>query len=293
MEFRKLTLDCIGALKPYFLDNHCRICDCTVGGTFIWRDYHRTEYAIEDDVLYFMVSYPEPAFTPPRSTEIDKKAYERIIEHCSSAGKPVRLCSVSEGVLQGILEYFPKSKMHTDRSWSDYLYISGDITGLAGRKFSGQRNHINRFMKEYPGWAFERVTADKIPEIKNFFAKNAREDVKDSPAYIEGNIKSLEVLDNMDTYGLFGGVLYAEGEVVGVSFGEIVDDTLFVHTEKADTGYHGSYPMLVNQFAKMFVAENTEFINREEDDGVEGLRTSKLSYHPTALLHKYMVEIVP
>jgi hypothetical protein len=49
--------------------------------------------------------------------------------------------------------------------------------------------------------------------------------------------------------------------------------------------------MLVNQFAKMFAGEDIRYINREEDDGVEGLRTSKLSYHPACLLDKYVVEL--
>ena len=291
MEFNKLSLDSINILRPYFLDNQCRICDCTVGGTFIWRDYHKTEYAVEDGTLFLRVSYPEPAFTPPRGEGVSRESYKKIIEFCGATGAPVQLCAVSGPVMQGILKIFPDSQVRTNRDWSDYLYQSGDITGLAGRKFSGQRNHINRFMREYPSWSFERLTPDRIPAVKAFFENNAREIAKDSPAYIEGNRKALEVLDNMEEYRLFGGVLYVEGEIVGASFGETIDDTLFVHTEKADTAYQGSYPMLVNQFARMFVTDNIEFVNREEDDGVEGLRTSKMSYHPVRLLDKYMVEI--
>ena len=291
LEFSKLTLESINVLRPYFISNQCRICDCTVGGTFIWRDYHRTEYAVEDGTLYLRVSYPEPAFAPPRGAGVSKRSYERIIEQCRAEGRPVLLCAVSEAVLQGVLRIFPDARTRTDRDWSDYLYLSGDITGLAGRRFSGQRNHINRFLRERPEWSFERLTADRIPEVRAFFEKNAREDMKDSPAYVEGNSKALEVLDNLEAYGLFGGVLYVGGDVAGAAFGETVDDTLYVHTEKADTGFQGSYPMLVNQFAKMFAGEGIEFINREEDDGVEGLRTSKLSYHPAELLHKYTVEI--
>ena len=284
-------MDCINTLRPYFLDNQCRICDCTVGGTFIWRDYHNTEYAVEDDVLFLKVMYPDQAFAPPRGEEPDRESYERIVAYCDATGVQARFCSVSETVLQWLLEMFPGSSFQTDRSWSDYLYSARDLAGLEGRRYAGQRNHINRFTRENNTWSYERITSSNIHEIRAFYEKNAAEHLKHSAAYIEGNRKALEVMDNIGTYKLCGGALYVGGEVVGASFGEIVDDTLFVHIEKADTSYHGSYPMLVTQFARMFASDGIKFINREEDDGDEGLRKSKLSYHPIELLHKYSVEV--
>ena len=258
----------------------------------MWRDYHQTQYAVHDDgMLFFKVAYPEPAFTPARGCEPDIRSYERIIEYSVLNNMPARLCAVSETVLQSILEMFPGSIAHTDRNTSDYLYLSSDIVNLAGRKYSGQRNHINRFMREHQMWSFERMTMETLQAVKEFYIKFAEENIKDSLAYNEGNKKTQEVLDNIEAYGQQVGVLYVDGVVVGASFGETVDDTLFVHSEKADISYHGSYPMLVNQYAKMFVTDGIDFINREEDDGVEGLRTSKLSYHPIELLHKYTVEL--
>ena len=289
MEFKRITLENIGEIKPFFTENKNRICDCTVGGTFIWRDYHKSEYAIEDGVFYLKVAYPETAFAPPRGVGTGKGSYERIIEYCDTIGIPARLCAVSEPTLQGILELFPGSESRTDRSWTDYLYLSEDLINLAGRKYSGQRNHINRFTREHNEWSFDLITQSNVGEIRSFYKKYAMEHVKDAPAYIEGDRKAIEVLDNLDAYGIFGGALRVSGEIVGVSFGETVGDTLFVHAEKADTAYSGSYPMLMNQFVRAFAGESVEYVNREEDDGDEGLRTSKLSYHPTALLHKYAV----
>lgn len=291
MEFSRLTLGCIGEIRRYFANNECRICDCTIGGTFMWRDFHHTEYAVEDEALYIKVAYPQIAFAPPRGAGAGREAYERIIGYCAEKGMPARLCSVSLTVLEDILDMFPGAKAATDRDCSDYIYLSESIATLAGRKLAGQRNHINRFVREHPDWTFERIDAGNLGDVRNFFERYAQEHIKDYPAYIEGNRKALEVLDNLDIYGQSGGVLRAGGRVVGASLGEVVGDTLFVHVEKADADCHGSYPMLMKQFAMMYASEGTAFINREEDDGVEGLRASKLSYHPIMLLDKYTVTL--
>lgn len=294
MNFEKLGLEHIELLRPYFVNNLCRICDCTIGGTFIWRDLFHTEFTIIDEILYLKVRYltGDIAFTPPRGEPCSEKdAYGRIVDYCRTLGCAPRLCAVSPHRLERIRELYPKAEETTDRAWSDYLYAADDIKNLPGRKYSGQRNHINRFLREYPDWKFEAIDGTNLSAVRSFFERYAKEHVKDYPAYDEGNIKTLEVLDNMEKYKLFGGVLRVDGQVVGASLGEIIGDTLFVHIEKSLTEYSGSYPMLVNQFAKMYATEGIMVINREEDDGVEGLRISKLSYHPIELLDKYVVEL--
>ena len=87
------------------------------------------------------------------------------------------------------------------------------------------------------------------------------------------------------------GVLMLDGAVLGFSIGEVVGDTLIIHTEKANTAYDGVYPTVVQSFAAMHAKNGVRFINREEDCGVIGLRTSKRSYHPLRMLNKYSVVI--
>ena len=100
-----------------------------------------------------------------------------------------------------------------------------------------------------------------------------------------------EVLDHFDEYAFLGGILRVDGAIVGISMGEIVRDTLYVHIEKADVRYSGVYQKLVNCFAREFVTDEVRYINREEDVGDPGLRKSKLSYHPVALQEKYTVRV--
>jgi hypothetical protein len=102
-----------------------------------------------------------------------------------------------------------------------------------------------------------------------------------------------ELLENYGQYGLFGGFLTVGGEIVSFSVGERVNDTVFVHVEKADIRYTGVYQVMVQEFLKHFAREGDLYVNREEDVGDEGLRKSKLSYHPAELLEKSVVRAFP
>jgi hypothetical protein len=148
LQFKPLTLEQIDLFRPYFKDRQCRICDCTVGGTFMWRDFFKTQYAIDEGVLYLKVRYYDgiTAFTVPLGGD-GPEAYQRIIDTCRAEEIPVILCMVTGRFLDVIKKLFPEASAHPERDWFDYLYESGDIKNLPGRKYSGQRNHINRFQR--------------------------------------------------------------------------------------------------------------------------------------------------
>ena len=101
----------------------------------------------------------------------------------------------------------------------------------------------------------------------------------------------LESIEKFKIYEQTGMALYADGYIIGFAIGEILNDTLFVHIEKADSEYRGAYQIIVNEFAKMHMNYNIEYINREDDAGDENLRISKMSYHPCEIIKKYTVEI--
>ena len=292
LDFHPLQLSDLPKLRKYFGQSSSRICDITPGTVFIWRDIYKTEWAVYEDALYFKVVYPGlgETFTLPLGGR-RREHYRQIAEYCCRRKMPIAFYPVPAEELETLQDFFPNSAAVADRDFFDYLYRAEDLKYFRGKKLSGQRNHINRFQKTYGSWSFRPIRPEDIPAVKAFLDRYAALWGKDSTTFHEDIAKTHEILDNYELYGLLGGMLMVEDQIVGFALGEVVGDTLYTHIEKADRGVLGCYQMLVSQFNQQFAVDGVDFINREDDTGDLGLRTSKLSYHPVALLEKYTVTV--
>ena len=293
LNFRPLRLKDFPHLRTYFTINPGRLCDSTPGSTFIWRDLYTVEYAEDNGSLYFKVTVPDMGETFPLPLGHDREEhYCKLADYCCASGIPISFYPVPREELPALQEHFPNTAAISNRDTADYLYRAEDLKYFKGKKLSGQRNHVNKFLKNYDGiWEFRPITDRDLPAVSSFLDHYAQRWNKPSPSFLEDIAKTREVLDNFHTYGLKGGMLLVEGRIAGFSLGEVIGDTLFTHIEKADRDYDGCYQMLVSQFAQTFATDGVEFINREDDTGDPGLRTSKLSYHPVALLEKFSVTV--
>ena len=293
LNFQPLTLQEIDLLRPYFRCHPSRICDSTIGGTFLWRDYFRTEYAVTDGSLYLRSRMPETdeyIYSVPMDGDVPA-ALRALAAFCREQGHPLTLSTVSEEDLPAVLAIWPEAKVETTPEWADYLYLAEDIRELPGKKYATQRNHISKFNRLYPEWTYEPITADNLSAVQEFFGWFAEVNEKDSETYRQDEQKAAEVLENFTLYGFIGGAIRVEGQVVAMALGEVLCDTLYVHIEKADIRCHGAYQMIVREFARHACGEGVVYVNREDDAGDPGLRKSKLAWRPCGLLDKYLVHI--
>ena len=287
MNFKKVTLDDIDVLCDALRGYNGRICDISPGNFVFWRDYYDISFNLSSDglIIRFGDMDGEICYYCGTSDLLVK----RLIEH---EGGAVRLTCLCDEELEYFKERYTCSEILVSEDWNDYLYVAEDIVTLKGKRYSGQRNHINKFKRLYPDAIFKDIEKEDVEALKKFcygyfhVFGNEKDEVAD---YEEAHI--YEQLDSLERYRQLSGVLYCDGKVAGFSIGEVVGDTLIIHTEKANTAFDGVYPMIVQSFAKKHVSDKVKFINREEDCGVEGLRTSKRSYHPTQILNKYSVVV--
>ena len=296
--FKKLELKDIETVKSCFTLSKSRACDNTVGGTFIWRDFFGMEYAEDNKNFIFKGKFENntTVFAMPlgKNNKEITDSLKQIESYCTENGLPMIICLAVENDMEIIDSLYEKTEKTFESSRSDYLYKIKDLAALEGRKYSGQRNHINYFKRTYENHAIKQIKPETLPEVRGFFEKYVQKNeiyYKKSPVLSEEAIKIFEIFDNFELYGQTGIILYAGGDIIGFAIGETAGDTLFVHIEKADPDFRGAYQMLVNGFAKLYINENIEYINREDDAGDENLRISKMSYHPCDIIKKYTVKI--
>lgn len=292
MKFQQLTLNQVEIVREKFATLSSKTCDYTVGGMFMWRDFYKMEYHVDKDDIFIrqIDNFGNIFYALPMSNDIVGALQKLACEELAAGNNKLRFCTIPEEYLETITQLFGEFRIFEDMDFFDYLYRTLDIVELKGHKYSGQRNLINQFKRNINNWSFCPIDSENIRRVIEYYHNKCTDLTETSVFAQEENRMVRDVLVNMNIYGMLGGFLEANGEIVGFSLGEIINQTLYTHVERADRHVKGAYQMLVNQFANTFAKDKVDFINREEDMGNIGLRIAKEAYHPVCLLKKYTIE---
>lgn len=302
LQFNEIEMEDFPRLREYFEAQRFGLCDYSIGAIYMWKDYNKTKYCEHDGFLVMRFEWPSEKKTC-FSFPLDKgdKSREELIEflkvlreHALQDAGRFYMAAVPVQMKDFLEKEFKMKSAIAKRAWSDYVYRYEDLAEMKGRKYSGKRNHINSFIKNYPGYEVKPITKNDVPRVKaeyeRFFLQRFNDGGDDTLKAAESE-ETILLLEQMHTLGMTGIFIEAAGRIAGFSIGEIVGNMLMVHVEKALTEFSGIYTFVCREYARAAYREGLEYINREEDVGSEGLRKSKLSYHPVFLLEKYLVEI--
>ena len=84
MEFKKLEFSDLELIRGYYEEYTNRTCDRTIGGSFMWRDYFHTMYAlVEDTLIMKCIKDGETVFCFPMGKQVDI-ALSAIEKYCVS-----------------------------------------------------------------------------------------------------------------------------------------------------------------------------------------------------------------
>lgn len=174
------------------------------------------------------------------------------------------------------------------RNNCDYIYLRSDLQALHGKNLKAKRNHVNKFLSEYPNYIYKPLSPSLFNECLMLERKWRDSSEHENPAYADTVAAEQQVMENVfnnwDHLDAQGGCIFVDDTMVAFSYGAPVsNDTFDVCVEKADRDVDGAFN-IINQQLVMHLPEQYVYINREEDMGLTGLRKAKLSYHPHLLL---------
>ncbi|MGL4914197.1 MAG: DUF2156 domain-containing protein [Romboutsia sp.] len=298
MYFKDINIDSKKELQPYFDMVGYEACEYCFTTLYMWQHVYKTGYYIGDDFAVLVGEYEGDSFSilPLAKKENISKAIDFVIGYFQKENKKIYLRGITQEVKMILEKDYPdKFNYIEERDLFDYVYDAESLRTLAGRKNQKKRNHINSFLKDYEGRYEYRlldesdfgVCLDLLKEWSSIKESNDELDdgIDDELEGIKKIFKSYEIVkDKLKIAGIF-----IDGKLEAFTMGELLNPNMVViHIEKANPNIRGLYPFINQQFL-VSEFDKVEFVNREEDLGIPGLRKAKLSYHPLRFVEKYTV----
>jgi hypothetical protein len=286
--FNTLEIQHKEIFHQYFLQDPPQTSELTFTNLFMWRyHYHPIWSEIDDCLLIILI--PDgvlPFGLQPIGPGNKKEALEILCQKLGDLTHDAKICRVGEEFVE---KYVDRNQYDLifDRDNSDYVYRAEDLIKLSGRKYHKKKNHLNRFLKNYQ-YEYRDLDMDLVECFLEMQEKWCQlKECLDKPDLFSEDYAVHEALTHFEELDYQGIAILIESNVEAFSLGEALNsDTAVVHIEKANPAIPGLYNAINQLFCSKAWA-HMEYINREQDLGLEGLRKAKESYYPHHMANKY------
>lgn len=293
LEFKNITIDDKEIIERYTKQHNYFLCDYCFTDIFIWRYNYSTKYCIKDGFLFLKIKSREEKkemYLAPLGNGDLKKAVFSIIDYAKEKENSFTMLSIPEKIKDRLEKEMPGTFIFKEnRDNADYIYLTEELINLKGKKFHSKRNFINRFKEVYAGhWEFEFITEENARKVFDYQLKWYEENrsIKGGSLFSEINAIA-QALKNFKRLNLIGGLIRLDGKIIAFTIASKSHSDMYtIQIEKAEHSINGAYQIMNNEFARRCLA-GTQYVDREEDLGIEGLRKSKLSYKPAFMGTNY------
>lgn len=294
-EIKPVTLESKSIFDSYFKNGKFLNSEFNFTNMFVWQNPYNIRYAeIDGNLCIFSKHGANPENVNMTTMQGDvASTVPKLLDYFEKTEQVPQIRVFGKEQKEQMKELFPDMfRYEKDMDSADYVYKTENLIHLPGSRYHAKRNHINKFKTLYE-YSYHTMTPDFREDCRQLF-KHWCESKRDSISNINEQLEAVnKLLDNWEKLDISGGCITVNDRLIAFSFGEILcekESIVVIHFEHADTIYHGSFPMMNQQFLENKWSDYT-YVNREEDMGLEGLRKAKKSYHPTLLTDKYIVRL--
>ena len=226
-----------------------------------------------------------------------RQAVQNVLNDSHEHGARVKFETLTASAKDIVMNMFPgKFEEQADRDLYEYLYLTDNLLNLPGHEFATKRKNIHKFFRDYEGrYEVLKIAPEHIDLIREFQTKWLDAKVFGEDDFIhehqleQENEAIQSCLDDFFALGMSGVVMFIDGALSGYAYGAPLSDRVFdAIVEKGDRNIPSVYRVIKHEFTRL-CCEGYEYVNLEEDVGVEGLRTMKMRYKPEYMLEKFIV----
>lgn len=296
LQFKEITAEKLGEMMPYYSMRHNRTCDSVFLESFIWKEFYHVRYAIWENkaLLWLMESNGEYFSAMPLCREEDLPAAFGAIETYfnEELGCPLMIHLADEYAVKYLNLPADKYLVKEQPDAKDYIYEGNAMRTLAGKKLHKKKNRVNAFKRGYEGrYEYRRLCCSDSHEVWAFLDKWRAQKGEEVEEHLDYEVRGIhDILKNCSELYVRMGGIYIDGQLEAFSIGSYnpVENMAVIHIEKANPEMNGLYQYINQQFLIEEFPE-VDWVNREDDLGLEGLRKAKMSYMPADFGRKYLV----
>ena len=297
LEFKKIEVNSIQEMLPFYAMRHNMTCDSVFLESYVWKDYYNVRYAIwENKALLWLMENEGHCFSAmPLCREEDLPgAFAAIEEYFNEElGYPLVINLADEYAVKYLNLPEDKYLVEEQVDSRDYLYNGDAMRSLAGKKLHKKKNRVNAFKREYEGrYEYRRLCCSDSHDVWVFLDRWRQQKGEEVEEHLDYEVKGIhDILKNCSEFSIHMGGVYIDGQMEAFTIGSYnpVEHMAVIHIEKANPEINGLYQFINQQFLIEEFPE-AEWVNREDDMGLEGLRKAKMTYYPADYARKYLVE---
>lgn len=297
LEFKKIEVNSIQEMLPFYAMRHNMTCDSVFLESYVWKDYYNVRYAIwENKALLWLMENEGRCFSAmPLCREEDLPgAFAAIEEYFNEElGYPLVINLADEYAVKYLNLPEDKYLVEEQVDSRDYLYNGDAMRSLAGKKLHKKKNRVNAFKREYEGrYEYRRLCCSDSHDVWVFLDRWRQQKGEEVEEHLDYEVKGIhDILKNCSEFSIHMGGVYIDGQMEAFTIGSYnpVENMAVIHIEKANPEINGLYQFINQQFLIEEFPE-AEWVNREDDMGLEGLRKAKMTYYPVDYARKYLVE---
>ncbi len=260
---------------------------CTL---FCWRNYGNYSFAhVKDSIIIRgstkdYISYRVPIGPP------DPELLDAVVTLAIQSGETKPLLIFDTRQLEWMKELYPDLLFLPDRNFFEYVYLSLDLATLPGKRYVTIRKQINRFEKKCQP-EVEYLSSQNQDEIKEFLVAWCQWRECDKYEILTHEKEAITcAMQHWTTLGLQGIAIRTRGIITGIAiYEELNETTAVVHFEKGLPDCEGIYKE-INQKTADILSPRYQYVNRESDMGMEGLREAKKRYYPHHMAEMYYLQ---